>query len=189
MTKKSDKAQKDFELQNKYGEKKLLYAQALTIWNYRLQQEARAAGSVIPSWTAVHKDTPRYEEVMAIMRNGTQEELEEAKGNKPARPPKAAPLPSEKPVTKKKPIALLKSFIRTMLPKLKEKVAGKKKEENIRKIVSAGKADTMEKLFKALKLTTLKEKNDLLRKVARETKSAKVFVFDKDGKLYSYTPQ
>jgi hypothetical protein len=95
-------------------------------------------------------------------------------------------LPSEKPVAKKKPIALLKSFIKTIIPKLKEKVAGKKKEENIRKIVSAGKADTMEKLFKALKLTTLKEKNDLLRKVARESKSEKVFVFDKDGKLYYY---
>jgi len=201
MTKKSEKAEKDFELQQKYGEKKLLYAQALTIWNYRLQQKARAAGSVIPSWTAVHKDTPRYEEVMAIMRNGTQEELEEAKGNKPVRPPKPTPLPSEKPVAKKKPIALLKSFIKTILPKLKERVAGKQKqeniskiipgkqEENIRKIVSAGKAGTMEKLFKALKLTTLKEKNDLLRKVARESKSEKVFVLDKDGKLYTYIPK
>ena len=189
MTKKSDKAQKDFELQSKYGEKKLLYAQALTIWNYRLQQEARAAGRVIPSWTAVHKDTPRYEEVMAIMRNGTQEELEEAKGNKPVRPPKATPLPSEKPVAKKKPIALLKSFIKTIIPKLKEKVAEKKRETNIRKIVSAGKAGTLEKLFTKLKLTSLKEKNDFLRKVARETKSEKVLVFDKDGKLYSYKSQ
>jgi hypothetical protein len=189
MTKKSDKAEKDFELQNKYGEKKLLYAQALTIWNYRLQQKARAAGSVIPSWTAVHKDTPRYEEVMAIMRNGTQEELEEAKGNKPVRPPKPTPLPSEKPVAKKKPIALLKSFIKTIIPKLKEKVIEKKRETNIRKIVSAGKTATLEKLFKVLNLTTLKEKNDLLRKVARESKSEKVFVIDKDGKLYTYTPK
>ena len=189
MTKKSEKAEKDFELRTKYGEKKQLYAQALTIWNYRLQQEAKAAGRVIPSWTAVHKDTPRYEEVMAIMRNGTQEELEEAKGNKPVRPPKPTPLPSEIAVTKKKPIALLKSFIRTIIPKLKERVAGKKKEENIRKIVSAGKVGTLQKLFAALKLTTLKEKNDFLRKVARESKSEKVLVFDKDGKLYSYTPQ